>query len=71
MVLNWLTSESELSSVASVVEVEVGPLPVCDSTDKTNSNDKRKDGHMLIDIRTMRNMDIICFQDTQFSPYLY
>ena len=71
MVLSSLTSESELSSVASVVEVEVGPLPVCDSTDKTNSNDKRKDGHMLIDIRAMRNMDIICFQDTQLSPYLY
>ena len=52
---------SELSSVASVVEVERG-LPVCDSTDNTNSNDKRKVGHMLIDVHSIRNMDIICFK---------
>ena len=70
MVLTWLTSVSELSSVASVVEVERG-LPVCDFTDKTNSNDKRKVGHMLIDVYSIRNIDMICFQDIQFHPYLY
>ena len=68
MLLSWLTSESELSSVASVVEVEGGGP---DSTDKTNNNDKRKVGHMLIDIRAIRNIDMICFQDIQFYPYLY
>ena len=70
MVLSWLTSESELSSDASVVEVERGP-PVCDFTDKTNSNDKRKVGHMLIDVHSIRNMDIICLEDSQLNPYLY
>ena len=61
---------SELSSVVSVVEVERGLL-VCDSTDKTNSNDKRKVGHMLIEVHSIRNIDMICFQDIQFYPYLY
>ena len=41
------------------------------STDKTNNNDKRKVGHILIDIRAKRNIDVICFQDIQFYPYLY
>ena len=68
MLLSWLTSESELSSVASVVEVEGGGP---DSTDKTNNNDNRKVGHMLKDIHAIRNIDIIWIQYMQFYPYLY
>jgi hypothetical protein len=57
---------SELSSVASVVEVERG-LPVCDFTDKTNSKDKRKVGHMLIDVHSIRNIVIIYQHVAHFS----